>query len=99
MVQNLVIKTYLRDLLVFQRICRFIFYILIFQDSKVIELNPKNENVYFNRVVAKDKLKDFQGAIDDYSKVIEINPKNEDTYFNRGNARVELIVWKFSNVI
>ena len=34
------------------------------------------EDAYFNRGVSKDSLKDYKGAIDDYSKVIELNVKS-----------------------
>lgn len=37
-------------------------------------------NVYYNRGIAKDKLNDYTGAIEDYNKTIELDPKNTDAY-------------------
>ncbi|ABM79600.1 tetratricopeptide repeat-containing S1 family peptidase [Prochlorococcus marinus] len=42
---------------------------------------------YFLRAYAKKKLKDYQGAIADYSKALEINPEDANTFNNRGNAK------------
>ena len=33
------------------------------------------------------ELKDFEGAISDFSKAIEINPNYENAYVNRGISR------------
>ena len=53
--------------------------------TKVIKTRPKYAaQAYFNRALAKDNLKDYQGAIDDYSKAISINPQNASAYANRG---------------
>ncbi|MDP6321666.1 MAG: tetratricopeptide repeat protein, partial [Prochlorococcaceae cyanobacterium ETNP14_MAG_5] len=41
------------------------------------------------RGVLKQRLKDNQGAISDYSKAIEINPEDAYAYSNRGNAKYE----------
>jgi tetratricopeptide (TPR) repeat protein len=42
---------------------------------------------FFNNGKVKDSLKDFKGAISDYSKAIELNPDNADYYYRRGNAK------------
>ena len=42
---------------------------------------------YYNRGNAKGELKDYQGAIVDYTKAIEINPQYVDAYANRGIYR------------
>ena len=42
---------------------------------------------YFLRAYAKHDIKDYQGAIADYSKAIEINPQHVLAYNNRGNSR------------
>ena len=39
---------------------------------------------------AKDGLKDFSGAIHDFSKAIEIDPENPANYSCRGFAKEEL---------
>jgi len=44
----------------------------------------------YNRGVSKDKLKDYKGAIIDYSMAIKINPKKIEAYFNRGLAEIYL---------
>lgn len=40
--------------------------------------------------MAKQRLKDYRGAIADYDKAIEINPKYADAYYNRGYAKIDL---------
>ena len=42
---------------------------------------------YFNQANAKDDLKDYKGAIADYTKAIELDPTYVDAYYNRGNAK------------
>lgn len=49
--------------------------------SQIIELEPRDVLAYYNRGVAKKKVGDLQGAIQDYDKVIEINPNYPDAYF------------------
>ena len=45
---------------------------------------------YFNRGVSKRILKDYKGAIADYSKVIGINPNDAVAYYNRGLSKYYL---------
>ncbi len=45
---------------------------------------------YFYRGNAKGDLKDYQGAIADYSKAIAIDPQYAGAYNNRGNAKGDL---------
>lgn len=45
---------------------------------------------FYNNGLAKGQLKDFSGAIIDYTKAIEINPKFEDAYYNRGKTKILL---------
>ena len=42
---------------------------------------------YYNRGNAKSDLKDYYGAISDFTKAIEINPKYYQAYGNRGIAK------------
>jgi len=49
---------------------------------------------YFNRGVAKEKLKDYKEVIVDYSKAIELNSDYVDAYYNRGNAKYDLKDYK-----
>ena len=46
---------------------------------------------YVDRGVAKYRLRDYQGAIADYSKAIEINPQYADAYNNRGIAKYMIL--------
>ena len=67
------------------------FYGAISDYSKAIEINPNDEQAYFNRGNVKNTfLNDNDGAIADCSKAIEINPNNGIAYKNRGIAK-ELI--------
>ncbi len=42
---------------------------------------------YVDRGNAKYRLRDYQGAIADFTRAIEINPQDADTYNNRGSAK------------
>jgi len=48
-------------------------------------------NVYFKHANEMVHLKDFRGAIAEYSKAIEIDPKHKDAYNNRGFAKSNLL--------
>ena len=54
--------------------------------SKVIEINPRADKIYFIRGVAYDKKGQYDKAISDYNKAIEINPRYAEAYNNRGVA-------------
>ena len=72
-----------------------------FDKNKAIELNPnddglvsidKNGNVlradtYYNRGLAKAKLKDFYGSISDFNKTIKFDPNYAKAYNNRGASK------------
>ncbi|WP_269624303.1 tetratricopeptide repeat protein [Prochlorococcus marinus] len=61
--------------------------------SRAINRKPPKKILvvaYFNRALAKSNLKDYSGAISDFSKVIEINPKDEEAYFRRGIIQHQL---------
>ena len=45
---------------------------------------------YRNRGLARTQLKDYQGAISDFSHVLQINPKMGEIYQQRGDARSQL---------
>ena len=51
--------------------------------TKAIKLYPQYAIAYNNRGLAKYNLKDYRGAIDDYTKAIEIDPELYLTYTRR----------------
>lgn len=54
--------------------------------TEAISLDSKNLDAYFYRGLAKNDIRDFSGAILDYTKVIFYEP-SADVYFNRGNSK------------
>jgi len=50
-------------------------------------LNPKYEDAYNNRGVARTKLNDLDGGIADLTHALVLNPKDDIAYHNRGNAK------------
>lgn len=52
--------------------------------SKAVDLDPQNENNYFNRGLALSSMADYDQAIKDFSKVIELNPSNGLANMYRG---------------
>ena len=45
---------------------------------------------YFNKAVDKDELKDYRGAIEDYTKAIELNSEYSNAYLGRGSSKPNL---------
>src|SRR3981081_3687995 len=58
--------------------------------SRAIRLDPTLTEAWFNRALAKSKLKDYNGAVNDYSKAIELRPGFARAYNNRGTDKNEL---------
>jgi len=58
--------------------------------DKAILLQPKWSFAYFNRANLKVRLKDYVGAIADYSSAIQHKPDLAEAYFNRGLTHVFL---------
>ena len=54
-----------------------------------INFVPNSAQLYMQRAIVKENLKDFQGAIEDYSVIIEHAPTIE-AYGRRGNLRVSI---------
>ena len=46
--------------------------------------------VFFNRANAKVELKDFEGALVDYTESMQLNPGSSGSFFNRGNTYLDL---------
>jgi len=64
----------------------YLFFSLLF----VLSGCSQNEEKYINSGNAKTDLKDYNGAITDFTKVIESDPKFVEAYFNRGIAKILL---------
>ncbi len=55
--------------------------------ERVIELDPGFINAYYNRGVARIRLKEFQEAVEDFNKAIELKPDSVYAYISRGFAK------------
>ena len=55
-------------------------------DIKTIEINPKSQILYYDRAITKARLKDYSGAIMDFTNIINLNPGNAVAYYYRGNV-------------
>lgn len=62
-------------------------FILIFTILSISNTYGQTAEEYHNRGNAKGLLKDWIGAITEYTKAIELEPKNTGTYFLRGFAK------------
>lgn len=57
--------------------------------NRGIELLGKDSDVFVNRALLKEKLRDFDGAEQDYLKAIDIQVNNEKAYLNLANLYVK----------
>jgi tetratricopeptide (TPR) repeat protein len=62
---------------------------VIYYLTKAIELEPK-ANYYIYRAEAKEELKEYRGAIEDYTKAIELVPKAASGYSYRADLKEKL---------
>ncbi|MDI6726198.1 MAG: tetratricopeptide repeat protein [Smithellaceae bacterium] len=53
----------------------------------ILQIEPENSDALEARGYARLELKDYRGAITDYSKAIDKNPLSPESYFRRGLAR------------
>ena len=58
--------------------------------SPISSSGIKTADEYFNSGLLKQKLKDYDGAIADFSKAISLNPNDKEAYYNRGNSKLDL---------
>ena len=58
----------------------------------ILSLNSYGQTAeeYYYKGISKANLKDYTGAIADYTKAIALNPENPDAYNNRGNSKAKL---------
>ena len=54
------------------------------QFNKIIKINPKNADAYYNRAYVFLHYKNYQLAFWDYSKTIQLDPSRASAYYNRG---------------
>lgn len=60
--------------------------------NNAISLRPSLKDVYYNRGIAKQVLKDFKEAIEDFDKAIEINASNIiDAYTQRAKIKHQVL--------
>jgi tetratricopeptide (TPR) repeat protein len=57
--------------------------------SNVIEINPKEADVFYSRAIAKNELYTWKAALRDYDKAIEIAPDFASALINRGSLKDE----------
>jgi tetratricopeptide (TPR) repeat protein len=62
--------------------------------NRALVINPKFEEIYFRRGIARSLTKDWQGAEADYTHAIEINPQHPEAYLHRGSVRNALSHWQ-----
>jgi tetratricopeptide (TPR) repeat protein len=64
--------------------------LMIEKCDAAIEKDPTNRNAYLQRADARENLKDYQGAIQDFSKCIELEPETAIFYTGRAKAKENL---------
>lgn len=74
-----------RGMLAFQQ-ARYREAVDAFGDS--LRVAPQSVAALNNRAVARMRLGDTAGAIEDYTRALEITPNDADVFYNRGDARV-----------
>ena len=52
--------------------------------------DKENAETYFNQGVTKGRVKDYKGAIEDFTKAIELNPKYAEAFYRRGLSKALL---------
>ena len=62
--------------------------------DRVIEIDPDFADAYYNRGVAKVRLKEFKGAVEDFTEAIKLKPDDIFCYLNRGVVKNQLEEFK-----
>ncbi len=60
----------------------------IFDEGVMLE--PDNPYRFSSRAYVKDRMQNYQGAIDDYTRAIELDPEDAISYNNRGMVEEKL---------
>ena len=56
--------------------------------SSTQQINKGDQsNLYFEKGIGKEKIGDFDGAIEEYDNAIDLNSKDPDYYYYRGWAK------------
>ena len=58
--------------------------------SRAIEIEP-NSFPYTNRAVCKYKLKELNGAMNDFNEALKIDPGYKNAYLNRGIIKIDML--------
>lgn len=58
--------------------------------TRALAVDDRNSQIWFDRGLAREKLKDWAGAYADYTKAIELNEKFDKAWLGRGNVLVKL---------
>jgi len=58
--------------------------------NKAVSIAPNSAAVYYARAVCKYGMKDFVGAVQDYTKVIAIDPSHYQSFYGRGVAKSQM---------
>lgn len=62
-------------------------FFLILALYAIVNCYSQTSKEFYKRGIIKDSLKDYKGAIDDYTKAIELDIKFTDAYSKRGTAK------------
>ena len=58
--------------------------------DEAIRLRPKSAASYYNRGLAKDRLKQYNAAIADFNEAIRLRPNHANSHYRRGFSKVRL---------
>jgi tetratricopeptide (TPR) repeat protein len=65
--------------------------------EKAIELDPKNDDAWYNKGITFDNLKRYEGALEAFDKAIDLDPQNASAWYikalaldNLGKAEVSI---------
>ena len=58
--------------------------------DQVLEMNPDNILIYFNRGLLKMEIKDYEGAYNDFSQSISIYPDFVKAYLARAATSMDM---------